>query len=109
MHDPHYELHLPRQEITTTSTQPARYAAGPSKDGLSGDASAPGVAEALGRQGAPEGEQPVDSAAAVPPKQLPCTASPVGASPTRTASARSESTLATASRRRPTSSAWRGR
>ncbi|WP_171119017.1 plasmid mobilization relaxosome protein MobC [Streptomyces sp. Z423-1] len=49
---------------------PARYPAGPSKDGLNGDASAPGVAEALGHQGVPEGEQPAGTAAAAAP-QLP--------------------------------------
>ncbi len=67
MHDARRELPTTQEGMTSPATHaPARYAAGPSKDGLSGDASAPGVAEALGRQGAPEGEQPVDSAAAVP-------------------------------------------
>ncbi|MCZ4510753.1 MobC family plasmid mobilization relaxosome protein [Streptomyces sp. ActVer] len=60
MHDPHYELPSIPEEMTTTATQPARYPAGPSKGRPNGEASAPGVAEALGRQGVPEGEQPVD-------------------------------------------------
>lgn len=64
MQDPRYALRAPKQEMTTPATQPARYAAGPSKDGPNGDASAPGVAEDLGHQGVPEGEQPVAHAAA---------------------------------------------
>ncbi|MFF3330281.1 plasmid mobilization relaxosome protein MobC [Streptomyces sp. NPDC002888] len=68
MHDPHYELPSIPQEMTTTATQPARYAAGPSKDGRNGESSAPGVAEDLGHQGAPEGEQPADTAAVPLPR-----------------------------------------
>ncbi|MFI1536775.1 MobC family plasmid mobilization relaxosome protein [Streptomyces anandii] len=63
MHDPHHEVPRLPQQMTTTATSAARYAAGPSKDGPSGDASAPGVAEALGHQGAPDLEQPADIAA----------------------------------------------
>nr|WP_245877050.1 MobC family plasmid mobilization relaxosome protein [Streptomyces uncialis] len=44
------------QETTTAVTSAARYAAGPSKGRSHTDASAPGVAEGLGHQGAPEGE-----------------------------------------------------
>ncbi|MBT2423497.1 plasmid mobilization relaxosome protein MobC [Streptomyces sp. ISL-22] len=65
MHDPHHELPTTQEEMVTPATDaPARYAAGPSKDGPNAEAaSAPGVAEAIGRQGAPEGEQPADTAA----------------------------------------------
>ncbi|MYS46868.1 plasmid mobilization relaxosome protein MobC [Streptomyces sp. SID5998] len=62
MHDPHNELPTTQQTMTATATQPARYAAGPSKGRSNEAASAPGVAEALGHQGVPEGEQPVDTA-----------------------------------------------
>ncbi|MFI2635073.1 MobC family plasmid mobilization relaxosome protein [Streptomyces collinus] len=70
MRNQHHELRSRQQEmITTPATTPARYPAGPSKDGRSGDASAPGVAEALGHQGAPEvGGQPVDTAAVALPR-----------------------------------------
>ncbi|OLZ67856.1 mobilization protein [Streptomyces sp. IMTB 2501] len=64
----HTELPASQQEVTTTVTQPARYAAGPSKGGLDGDVSAPGVAEALGHRGAPEGGQPTGTAAAQLPR-----------------------------------------
>ncbi|MFI1534522.1 MobC family plasmid mobilization relaxosome protein [Streptomyces anandii] len=67
MSDLHNELPANQQEVTTTVTQPARYAVGPSKDGPSGDTSAPGVAEGLGNQGAPEGE-PVDAATVALPR-----------------------------------------
>lgn len=60
MHDPHLELPTPQQEMIDPLNCAARYPAGPSKDGLDGEASAPGVAEVLGHQGVPEGEQPVD-------------------------------------------------
>ena len=66
MHNSHDEFPTLQQEMTTGLDSAARYAAGPSKDGLSGDASAPGVAEVLGRQGAPEREQPVGLAADPP-------------------------------------------
>ncbi|MET7681215.1 MobC family plasmid mobilization relaxosome protein [Streptomyces sp. NPDC005423] len=66
MHDPYREILTPQQEMTTDPNRAARYAAGPSKGRPNGDASAPGVAEDLGHQGAHEGEQPVDTAAAVP-------------------------------------------
>ncbi|MBZ9638618.1 plasmid mobilization relaxosome protein MobC [Streptomyces sp. PSKA30] len=67
MPDLHDELPTSEKEMPTTSaTASARYAAGPSKDGFNGDASAPGVAEAVGHQGAPDQEQP-DAIAADPP------------------------------------------
>lgn len=69
MHDPHRELATPQQEMTDHPNRAARYPAGPSKDGPDGDAFAPGVAEALGHQGAPEEkQQPVDTAAAQLPR-----------------------------------------
>ncbi|MFF5146646.1 MobC family plasmid mobilization relaxosome protein [Streptomyces sp. NPDC013157] len=69
MRNQHHEPPSHQQEMTTTpATTPARYPAGPSKDGRNGEVSAPGVAEDLGRQGAPEEEQTADTAAAV---QLP--------------------------------------
>jgi hypothetical protein len=63
------EPFTPQQEITATSAPngAARYPAGPSKDGPDGDASAPGVTEALGHQGATEQEQP-DGTAVQPPR-----------------------------------------
>ncbi|KOG17506.1 mobilization protein [Streptomyces viridochromogenes] len=67
MHDPHREL-TPQQEMTTGLNSAARYPAGPSKDGRNGEVSAPGVAEDLGRQGAPEEEQAADTAAAQLPR-----------------------------------------
>ncbi|KKD06496.1 plasmid mobilization relaxosome protein MobC [Streptomyces sp. WM6386] len=68
MNDPHSELLTPKQEMTTGLNRAARYPAGPSRDGRSGDASAPGVAEALGHQGVPEQEQPVDTSAVALPR-----------------------------------------
>ncbi|MFI1866927.1 plasmid mobilization relaxosome protein MobC [Streptomyces jumonjinensis] len=50
--------------MTTTVTSAARYAAGPSKGRSHADTSAPGVAEELGHQGVPEGEQRADVTAA---------------------------------------------
>ncbi len=51
-----HELPTTEQRMTTTTpaTTPARYPAGPSKGRLNGGPSAPGVAEGLGHQGAPE-------------------------------------------------------
>ncbi|TGZ16585.1 hypothetical protein DV517_15580 [Streptomyces sp. S816] len=66
MHHPHDELPTTQQTMTTTATQPARYAVGPSKGRSNEAASAPGVAEALGHQGVPEGEQPVGAAVPLP-------------------------------------------
>ena len=69
MNDPSRAPSTTQVEMTTApaTTAPARYAVGPSKDGRNGDASAPGVAEALGHQGAPEREQPDSTdTAAVP-------------------------------------------
>ncbi|MGW1588517.1 MobC family plasmid mobilization relaxosome protein [Streptomyces sp. NPDC002386] len=68
MHDSHHELPVAPTEMTTPTSAGARYPAGPSRDGRSGDASAPGVAEALGHQGVPEQEQPVDTAAVALPR-----------------------------------------
>lgn len=72
MHAPHHQMPTAHQEMTTTTaatTASARYPAGPSTGRPHGEASAPGVAEALGHQGAPEEEQPVadvSTTAAVP-------------------------------------------
>ncbi|MFF6874663.1 MobC family plasmid mobilization relaxosome protein [Streptomyces sp. NPDC012474] len=68
MHNPHHELPTVQQAMLTTPApdSAARYAAGPSKDGSNAEASAPGVAEAIGHQGVPEGEQPADTAAHPP-------------------------------------------
>ncbi|EMF52401.1 MULTISPECIES: MobC family plasmid mobilization relaxosome protein [Streptomyces] len=69
MHDVSHEPSTTQVEMTAApaTTASARYAVGPSKDGPNGDASAPGVAEALGHQGAPEEEQPDSTdTAAVP-------------------------------------------
>ncbi|MFG3198003.1 plasmid mobilization relaxosome protein MobC [Streptomyces sp. NPDC048208] len=68
MHDPHDELPTTQQAMTTTATQPARYAVGPSKGRSNEAASALGVAEALGHQGVPEEEQPVHTAATPLPR-----------------------------------------
>ncbi|MDX2822504.1 MobC family plasmid mobilization relaxosome protein [Streptomyces ipomoeae] len=71
MRNQHHELRSHQQEMTTTpaTAAPARYPAGPSKDGRNGEASAPGVAEALGHQGAPDvGGKPVDTAAVTLPR-----------------------------------------
>ncbi|MEU9990085.1 plasmid mobilization relaxosome protein MobC [Streptomyces sp. NPDC048045] len=64
-----HELPTSEQKMTTApATTPARYPAGPSKGRLDGDPSAPGVAEGLGHQGAPEGKQPAGTAAAQLPR-----------------------------------------
>nr|WP_226048685.1 MULTISPECIES: plasmid mobilization relaxosome protein MobC [Streptomyces] len=52
----------------TTATSTARYGVGPSKGRSNGGASAPGVAEGLGHQGAPEEEQPADTSAVPLPR-----------------------------------------
>jgi hypothetical protein len=68
MYESTRELPTEQQQQKTASAATdvsARYAAGPSKDGPNGDASAPGVAEDLRHQGVPEGEQPVDAAVAL--------------------------------------------
>ncbi|WP_327671069.1 MULTISPECIES: plasmid mobilization relaxosome protein MobC [unclassified Streptomyces] len=54
MHDPHDELRTAQQEMTTGPNGGARYPVGPSKGRPNGGASAPGAAEAVGRQGAPD-------------------------------------------------------
>ncbi|WP_199816934.1 MobC family plasmid mobilization relaxosome protein [Streptomyces sp. NBRC 110035] len=68
MHEQHYELPTAQQRMHTTSApdSAARYAVGPSKDDRNGDASAPGVAETLGHQGAPEEKQPDTAAVPLP-------------------------------------------
>ncbi|MFG2943226.1 MobC family plasmid mobilization relaxosome protein [Streptomyces sp. NPDC048282] len=68
MHNSGVELPITQGEMTTTETQRARYPAGPSKDDPDGDASAPGVAEALGHQGVPEEESSVDTTAVALPR-----------------------------------------
>ncbi|MEW2064824.1 plasmid mobilization relaxosome protein MobC [Streptomyces sp. NPDC007002] len=68
MHDPPHELPVHQQVMNTGLNSAARYPAGPSKGRPHAEASAPGVAEALGHQGVPEQEQPTtvaDSTAAV--------------------------------------------
>ncbi|MFZ3595913.1 plasmid mobilization relaxosome protein MobC [Streptomyces sp. BH104] len=66
MHDPHDELHTAQQEMTTGLKRGARYPVGPSKGRSNGEASAPGVAEAIGHQGAPDPEKPADAPLPLP-------------------------------------------
>lgn len=67
MHDQHHELPTgPEQMTTTPATGGARYPAGPSTGRTNGEASAPGVAKALGRQGAPEQNESADVAVPLP-------------------------------------------
>ncbi|UED85830.1 plasmid mobilization relaxosome protein MobC [Streptomyces profundus] len=61
MPDAHHELPA-AQEETPAPTEPARYPAGPSKDGSDREPSAPGVAEGPGHQGVPEQEPLVRAA-----------------------------------------------
>ncbi|WP_078902603.1 MULTISPECIES: plasmid mobilization relaxosome protein MobC [Streptomyces] len=70
MHNQNHEPPSHQQEMTTTTatSAPARYPAGPSKDGRNGEVSTPGVAEDLGRQGAPEEEQIADTVTAQLPR-----------------------------------------
>ncbi|AIJ14180.1 hypothetical protein GCM10010095_57540 [Streptomyces anthocyanicus] len=67
MREARRELPSEQREMTTSVTQPARYAVGPSKDRSNGS-SAPGVAETLGRQGVPEPEHRANAAAVVLPR-----------------------------------------
>ncbi|MEU0445586.1 plasmid mobilization relaxosome protein MobC [Streptomyces tendae] len=67
MREARRELPSEQREMTTSVTQPARYAAGPSK-GRSNGSSAPGVAETHGRQGAPEEGQRVRATPVVLPR-----------------------------------------
>ncbi|WP_208899437.1 plasmid mobilization relaxosome protein MobC [Streptomyces incarnatus] len=67
MHDDH-ELPAWQPEMTTNANQPARYAVGPSKGRSNRDASAPGVAKAIGHQGAPEEEEHADAGTGVLPR-----------------------------------------
>ncbi|MEV0372788.1 MobC family plasmid mobilization relaxosome protein [Streptomyces sp. NPDC050636] len=70
MHTPNPDnpTHHDRTQISDPAPDAARYPAGPSNGRSHGEASAPGVAEALGHQGVPEGEQHGDAttAASVP-------------------------------------------
>ena len=59
MPDQNPELPSQQQMTAGSATSAARYPAGPSSGRSHGEASAPGVAEALGRQGAPEQEAAV--------------------------------------------------
>ncbi|MCX4827950.1 MobC family plasmid mobilization relaxosome protein [Streptomyces sp. NBC_01016] len=60
MHNaPYHEPHTAQQEMSTSLNGGARYPVGPSKGRSNGGASAPGVAEARGRQGAPTSEKPL--------------------------------------------------
>ncbi|MEU2375543.1 MobC family plasmid mobilization relaxosome protein [Streptomyces misionensis] len=62
MHNPHHQLPIHREQMTTTATSAARYDVGPSKGRSNADMSAPAVAEDLGHQGVPEEETPVGAA-----------------------------------------------
>ena len=62
MHRPVREPSSAQQQTTSTPVSGgARYGVGPSKGRSNADASAPGVAEELGRQGAPDRNKPVDT------------------------------------------------
>lgn len=62
MHDPHHKAPSDQPKMATTpATGAARYGVGPSKSRPNADASAPGVAEGIGRQGMPEERKPVVS------------------------------------------------
>ncbi|MFD8172729.1 plasmid mobilization relaxosome protein MobC [Streptomyces enissocaesilis] len=67
MHEARSELPAEQREMTTSVTQPARYAVGPSK-GRSNGSPAPGVAETHGRQGAPEEGQRIQATPVVLPR-----------------------------------------
>ncbi|WP_406719778.1 plasmid mobilization relaxosome protein MobC [Streptomyces anthocyanicus] len=67
MREARRELPSEQREMTTSVTQPARYAAGPSK-GRSNGSSAPGVAETHGCQGEPEEGQRVQATPVVLPR-----------------------------------------
>ncbi|MGV9556356.1 plasmid mobilization relaxosome protein MobC [Streptomyces sp. NPDC003522] len=67
MREARRELPSGQRETTTSVTQPARYAVGPSK-GRSNGSSAPGVAAIHGRQGAPEEGQRVQAIPVVLPR-----------------------------------------
>ncbi|MFF7898234.1 plasmid mobilization relaxosome protein MobC [Streptomyces sp. NPDC007920] len=68
MHNPHHQLPIDREQMTTTATSAARYDVGPSKGRSNADTSAPGVAEDLGHQGVPEEMQRADTADVVLPR-----------------------------------------
>lgn len=67
MREARRELPPGLREMTTSVTQPARYAVGPSKGQYNGS-SAPGVAETLGSQGAPEKGQRLQATPVVLPR-----------------------------------------
>lgn len=67
MRETRRDLPSGQREMTTSVTQPARYAVGPSK-GRSNGSSAPGVAETLGSQGASGEEQRVQATPVVLPR-----------------------------------------
>ncbi|MGA5146957.1 plasmid mobilization relaxosome protein MobC [Streptomyces griseoincarnatus] len=67
MREARRELPNGQREMATSVTQPARYAVGPSK-GRSNGSPAPGVAEAHGRQGAPEEGQRIQATPVVLPR-----------------------------------------
>ncbi|WP_371799520.1 MobC family plasmid mobilization relaxosome protein [Streptomyces sp. NBC_01707] len=67
MHSPDHEPSSSQQQLTSSPAPGgARYPAGPSTGRFHGEASAPGVAEALGHQGVPEEEQLVGTTAYPP-------------------------------------------
>ncbi|WP_416973581.1 plasmid mobilization relaxosome protein MobC [Streptomyces sp. 4F14] len=61
MCDPHHELLLSEQEMTTSLNSAARYPVGPSKGRSNEGASAPGVAEGLGHQEVSKEDKLVES------------------------------------------------
>ncbi|OMI86940.1 mobilization protein [Streptomyces sp. M1013] len=67
MRETRSELPSGQRGMTTSITQPARYAVGPS-NGRSNGSSAPGVAETLGSQGAPEEGQRLQATPVVLPR-----------------------------------------
>ncbi|MBZ6256760.1 MobC family plasmid mobilization relaxosome protein [Streptomyces olivaceus] len=67
MREARRELPSEQREMTTSVTQPARYAVGPSK-GRSNGSPAPGVAATHGRQGAPEEGQRIQATPVVLPR-----------------------------------------
>lgn len=72
MHDPQHEGSMTQKQMGTTSaTASARYPAGPSKGRSHREASAPGVTEALGHQGVPDSEKPLDAATVAESEQSP--------------------------------------
>ncbi|MFF4603607.1 MobC family plasmid mobilization relaxosome protein [Streptomyces sp. NPDC001339] len=62
MYGSDHELATPQEQMPADATDAARYPAGPSTGRFSGEASAPGVAEAGGHQGVPGENQPAAGA-----------------------------------------------